>query len=143
MREMLNKVESVLALSPQAITTDTTTNGEIIDMKGFESLLFIVASGTLTDGDYAFKIEHGADSGLSDAADVPAELLVDNSADYHPANDAGGDVSFADSDDDTVKEMAYIGEKRYVRLSLVSTSTSSGGTLGATAIKGHAREMPA
>jgi len=122
--------ESVLAMESQTISTDTTTVGEIIDTAGYEALEILTISGTITDGAYAMLLEEGDNSALSDAATVAsAETL--------------GDCSYALADDDTPKRVGYIGKKRYVRLSFVSTSTSSGGTLfGALALLSNAMHQP-
>lgn len=124
--DLHSNIQTALALAVQAITTDTTTAGAIIDTAGFESLEYTVTSGTLTDGAYAFKLEEGDDSGLSDAADVPAAEIL------------GSLTGFALADDDTVKRVGSIGKKRYQRLSIVSTATTTGGTnFHATAIQGN------
>src|SRR5581483_9047257 len=122
MRDLLNTLVSKVAKTIAAISTNTTTNGAIIDLQGFVSARFDFLSGTLTDGTYACSLQHGDAANLSDAADVPAAQVL-------------GTVSFAATDDDTVKSLAYIGSKRYVRVKIVST----GGTLGAVAVLGRQR----
>lgn len=112
-------------LNVQIITTDTTTQGVIIDTKGAEALEFLIYSGTITDGTYTPKLEDGDDAALSDAADIDSSLLTNTIA----------NATFTDSDDNAVKKIGVVNHKRYVRLSLVSTGTSSGGTLGAVARK--------
>lgn len=127
-KDMHNNILQKVALDIQAITTDTTTVGNIIDTKGFQSLEFINVSGTITDGDYALLIEHGDADDLSDAAAVAdADLLGTEAA-----------ASFDANDDDRALRIGYKGQKRYVRASLVSTNTTSGGTLGVVAILGCA-----
>ena len=114
--DLHSNVKSLIALAVQNIVTDTTTVGAIIDTAGFESLEFLIQSGTLTDGAYALKLEQGDDSGLSDAADVPAADIL------------GALTGFALTDDDTAKRVGSIGKMRYQRLSIVSTATTTGGT---------------
>lgn len=132
-REMVNGFKQAVAFKIQAITTNTTTDGEIIDTQGFDSLSFLFQTGIITDGDYAVLIQHGEDSGLSDAADVAdADLTVTEAS-----------VSFtADSDDDKVSKIGYTGAKRFVRFSVVSANTSTGGTVGAQALSGHPDVRP-
>jgi hypothetical protein len=88
-RDIYNNLNDLVAFNTQSITTDTTTAGVIIDTQGYSSLLFVMQSGTLTDGTYTPSI-------------------------------------------------GYVGDKRYVRLSIVSASTTSGGggTLSAVALRG-------
>lgn len=129
--DLHNNVAAVLALAVQDITTNTTTVGAIIDTAGFESLEFAITSGTITDGAYALLLEEGDDPGLSDAAAVPADNVL------------GSLVGFVAADDDTVKRVGSIGKKRFHRLSVVSTGTTTGGTnFTATAIKGHPHSAP-
>ena len=129
--DLHSTVSGEVALAVQDIASDTTTVGLIIDTAGFESLEYFVTSGTLTDGDYAFKLEEGDDSGLSDVADVPVDNIL------------GVLTGFADTDDDAVKRVGSIGKKRYQRLSIVSTGTTTGGTnFTAMAVKGHPKSAP-
>lgn len=111
-----------VALNTATISSSTTTNGNIIDTQGYNSLTFLLNVGARTDGTYTPLIRHGDDSGLSDAADVDDSDLV--------GTEAGAVISAAN----TVKKIGYVGTKRYVRLSVVSTSVTSGATVGATAI---------
>jgi len=129
--DLHNDVDAAMALKEAAITTNTTTVGEIIDTKDFGSLEYIISSGTITDGAYALKLEEGDDSGLSDAADVAtADILGDL-------------VGFVDTDDDAVKRVGSIGKKRYQRLSIVSTGTTTGAdSIGAVAVQGNPKHMP-
>lgn len=131
-RDIYNNLNDLVAFTTQAVTTDTTTAGAIIDTQGFSSLLFVMLAGTLTDGTYTPLIEHGDDSGLSDAAAVPDDQL----------NGTEAGAAFAATDDDVTKSIGYVGDKRYVRLSLVSASTTSGGTLSAVALRGTPNLAP-
>ncbi|MCP4489035.1 MAG: hypothetical protein GY820_17240 [Gammaproteobacteria bacterium] len=104
----------------QTISTDTDTDGNIIDTAHFEALTFMFLSGTVTDGDYTVELWHGEESDLSDATEVDSEEVL-------------GSVDFAAADDDTPKRIGYIGKERYVRVRVVSTSTSTGAELSAIA----------
>ncbi len=120
--DLHDNCEVANALSSQTIATDTTTNGEIIDTQGYHGLEFILKSGTITDGAYTVTLTEGEDSGLSDGTTVAAANLL-------------GSISFALTDDDTAKRVGYIGKKRYVRLNIVSTGTTSGGLFDGVAVK--------
>lgn len=127
MRELHTSLETVAALTPRTIATDTTTAGSIVDRQGFEAVEFVIAAGTLTDGAYAVLIEEGDAANLSDAAAVADADLIGTEA----------DIAYALTEDNEVHKIGYKGSKRYVRLSIVSTSTSSGGVLGAVALLGR------
>ena len=65
LREMKSKVKVVEALAPQAISTDTTTDGASIDLQGYGSCLFALHAGTLTDGTYTPVIEESSTGDFS------------------------------------------------------------------------------
>lgn len=129
MRDLVNDIKNLNAFSPVVISTNTTTNGIIIDLKGFESATFLLKASSYTDGSYLPLIEEGNDSGLSDAAEVADNFLIKTEAD-------------ATLSAEGVSKIGYIGDKRYIRLSFVSSSTTTGATLDATVVLGHARSNP-
>ena len=131
-KDLYNKILQKVAFNTQAISTDTTTNGEIIDLQGFDSATFIIQSGSLTDGTYTPLVHEGNESDLSDAAAVADADLI--------GTEAG--AAFAATDDNKAKRLGYVGGKRYIRLSLVSASTSTGGTLSAVAVLSDADIRP-
>jgi len=124
--DLHNRVLGTGALNIQTISSDTTTAGIIIDTFGYESVEFEIHSAAITTGIFTPYMEHGDDSGLSDAAEVPADFRKGLYA----------DATFGIADDDAVKQIGYVGKKRYVRLSIVTTS-SGNGVIGAIAIKGN------
>lgn len=128
--DLKNNIDERVALNIQAISTDTTTNGVIIDTQGYESVTFIFQAGTLSDGTYTPLIQDGDDSGLSDAAAVSDTFLI------------GTESAAALDTSNTVSRIGYVGKKRYVRFNAVSASTSSGGTLGAVVVLGSAKHNP-
>ena len=136
-KDQLSDIKELNAFDIQAISSDTTTNGDIIDTQGYESVSFVFQSGTITDGDYTVLIQEGDDSGLSDASAVAdADLLPVGTGQEAAA-------SFdADTDDNLVTKIGYRGSKRYVRFNVVSTNTTTGGTVGAIAILGYPHESP-
>lgn len=125
-RDMHNNILPAVAFNTQAISSDTTTNGTEVDLQGFESLEFIIQSGTITDGTYTPLVEESDTSGSGYTAVADTDLLGTEA-----------DAAFAAADDNVTKRIGYIGFKPYVRLSIVSASTNTGGTLSASAIKGH------
>lgn len=132
MRDLHNNVEVAVAFDTAAISTDTTTQGNIIDLQGFDSVEFVIQSGTLTDGTYTPLLEESDASDLSGSNAVADANLLGTEA----------TAAFGLTDDDAVKKLGYRGNKRYVRLSIVSASTTSGGTVSAIVIKGNATDKP-
>jgi hypothetical protein len=132
-RDLHNNIEPSVALNTTAISSDTTTNGtNIVDTAGFESVEFLIQSGTLTDGTYTPSITEGDASDLSGGNAVAASDLIGTIA----------GATFAATDDNKVKRLGYKGSKRYVRLNITSASTSTGGTIGAIAVLGHPHDAP-
>jgi len=131
-RDIHNNLGAVVALNIGAISSNTTTNGAIVDTQGFEAVEFFIQSGTLTDGSYAPTVTEGNASDLSDGSATAAGDLLGTLA----------GATFAATDDNAVKKIGYKGGKRYVRLNIVSTGVTTGGTLGAVAVKGVARNKP-
>jgi len=112
--DLHHKSKAQVALTSQAIATDTTTVGATIDTAGFEGLEFVFLTKTLTDGDYAVDLYE------SDAALMTGETIVS-------AEEMLGDIAFTDdADDNAVARVGYIGKKRYVRAKVVSTNTTTG-----------------
>ena len=119
-KENITQIDVIMALEPQAITTDTTTTGAIIDTKDYDlGVGFAMLVNGYTDGTYTLKLEDGDDSGLSDAAVVPTASLVYGTL---------PDLAAALSEGDLMPKEGIHSTKRYVRASIVSTSTSSGAT---------------
>jgi hypothetical protein len=122
-------ITPVQALNIGVIGSSTTTYGNIIDMQEYEAIEFTVQAGSITDGTYVSLLQDGNDSGLSDVATVDTAFVL-------------GAISFDNSMDNTVQSIGYVGKKRYVRLALVSSGVTTGGTFGITALKGFARHNP-
>jgi hypothetical protein len=129
--DLHSDVFAVVAKNTAAITSSTTTVGAIIDTQGYEGLEFIIQSGARTDGTYTPLLEESDAADLSGSNQVADEDLV------------GLEASAAISAANTVKRLGYVGGKRYVRLSIVSTGVTSGATIGATAILGRPAVSPA
>lgn len=127
-----NVLTPAVALNIQAISSNTTTAGNIIDTQGYQSLEFVAFSATLTDGSYTPLIEEGNAANLSDASAVADGDLL--------GTEAG--AAFALTNDNAVTRIGYRGQKRYVRLSIVSASVTTGGTIGAVVLKGHPTTGP-
>ena len=87
----------------------SAVNGSVIDMKGYDSVTFVVGFGAITSGAVtSIKAQQGAASDLGDAADL-----------------AGTSITVADDDDDQAV-MLEINQprERYVRV-VVSRATQS------------------
>lgn len=119
-------VKEVNAFDAQTIASDTTTNGNSIDMQGFQSVVFAGQVANYNDGDYTPLIEESSDnSNWSAVAD--ADLLPTGTG-----QEAAAQLSAAGT-----FKLGYRGNERYVRLSIVSANTSTGANVAAMGVQGH------
>ena len=122
---LYHKTKHVLGMTSASISSDTTTHaGAAVDLQqttggDWRSCLFLVTGGTITDGVYTLKVMDSADN--VSFADVTATDMVLGPSSTITAT--GGTA-----------EIEYVGNKRYVRLSIVSTETTSGGAISARAV---------
>jgi hypothetical protein len=73
MKDLMNRIHPVMVLAPNAAITDNTAKvGAIVDRKNFESLTYVLLTGTDADADAAFTVllEESDDSGMSGAVAV-------------------------------------------------------------------------
>ena len=129
-RENASGFKQSVALKIQEITTNTTTDGEIIDMQGFDSVTFLFQTGTVTDGDYTVLIQEGDDSGLSDNTDVADAATI--TAAYTVLTDARDDAAdafttegFTVNDIDSATEFALPLTTSSLTVVLTQTSLTS------------------
>ena len=126
-REQATSQKVQLAMQA-AISSDTTTVGGIIDTADLDAgLYFAMSAPVYTDGTYTMKIEDGDNSSLTDAADVATTQLVYGTL---PA------LSAITADLDVMPKEGVHSTKRYVRISIVSTSVTTGATINVVAIGG-------
>lgn len=104
------------------IATDTTTAGAIFDTADYE-LGFMVGlfAAAYTDGTYTVLIEESEDAGMSGAVTVSSDKIIGTLADLTvTAVAALGDV---------IPTVGVFSNLRYIRVSIVSVSTSTGATI--------------
>ena len=121
-------LKAVKAFNIASIATSTTTAGSSIDTKGFESLTLFVELGARTDGTFLPLVQDSDDN--STFTDVIDQFLI--------GTEAEASLNTAN----TVKSIGYVGKKRYVKLSIVSSAVTSGATASATAILANASKRP-
>jgi len=115
-RDIVNGYDIQLALATTDVTA--TSNGLTIDRQRFHAAKLSVTSATLTSGDWVVTIQESDDDSVWGTATADKVIVV--------GDDTANSVAFAATDDDTVKQIGYIGFKRYIRVSI--TATAPGGT---------------
>jgi hypothetical protein len=105
-----------------AITTNTTTAGSILDTAKFEKgLMLSVMASAYTDGTYNFTIEEGDNAALSDTSAVTSAQIIGTLA--------GLTLTAATAEEGELNTIGLFSVKRYIRISCVSTSASTGATI--------------
>lgn len=130
--DLHHNIDVRTVLAPQTINSNTTTAGAIIDTKGFYALEFLLAIGTRTDGTFTPYLQESDNSDMSSPNDVIDDDLL--------GTEAGAAITTTTGR----SRIGYrIGNKRYVRLSIVSTGVTTGSTLvRADAILATAQNNP-
>lgn len=134
MKDLMNLINPKPCIAPQVGTDDTAMVGAIIDRDGYESVTYVINTGTLADAGATFTalLEEGDDSGLSDAAAVADADLIGTEA----------LASFDQTADGKCFKLGYIGAKRYTRLTVTPSGNAASAPVGAVCVLGHPHQTP-
>lgn len=134
MNDMMNSVYPKRCISPVSVADNTAQVGQIIDRQGFNSLTYLIATGSVADADATFTVllEEGDAANLSDAAAVADANLI------------GTEVlaGFQFDDDNECRKLGYKGSKRYTRLTITPANNASAAVLSAIALLGDPANAP-
>lgn len=109
-----NDLKQVVALTTSTISSDTATNGAIIDTMGYKSVTIFLQAGVVTTGDITLtSITESNDSGMAGATTMASEQLIGLPADTKC--DATGETS----------RIGCLPRKRYIRAVYTSANTAS------------------
>jgi len=127
-----NNAEYALGFSG-SIAGTTASNGNIIDVQGFEALTFTISTGAVSDAGttagFGFKLQESDTTAAADFTDVAAADLVGLLSDLTVTSDSDDNI--------IVGSIGYVGGKRYVRLVATGTTgTSAAITAHATKRRG-------
>jgi hypothetical protein len=148
MRDLHNNLDAVQAIQAQTITQ---AGGAIqsgnVDLKGFGSAEVLVHFGDIDEmggsplggAKIDVKIEHADDDGAGAPGAYANVTLADV---LGPAAVTSGIVASPTTDTDVV-QVGYVGDKRFLRVTLTPTGLTNGGPVGAVVVKGHPRHAPA
>lgn len=131
MRDGLSQTQVKRVLSPVSVADTTAQVGQIIDHLGYDKALYVILTGSIADVDATFTVllEEGDASNLSDAAAVADADMVSQSSSA-PETAAG----FQFDDDNEVRKLAYVGTKRYTRLTITPVANASAAVLAAACV---------
>ena len=133
MRDLLNQIHIKRAISPVSVADNTAQTSEVVDLQGFDSCTFVIATGSLADADATFTVEvqECDTSGGSYTAVANADLVGTEAL-----------ASFIFSDDNKCFKVGYVGAKRYVKIVITPAANASAGLLSCVAILGHPNVSP-
>ncbi len=130
MQDLMNSVAPVgNAAGIITVSDNTPVVSAIVDKQGFDSLTFLIATGTLADADatFAVLVEEGDASNMSDAANVvDADLL-------------GTEVlaAFTFADDGAARKIGYVGGKRYCRCTITPSNNTGSAPIAVIPLLGQ------
>ena len=134
-KDLHNNIHVARGISPVAAGTDNTAYvSQVLDTAGYESVEFLLAIGANTDADATFTVlfEDSDASGSGFAAVADTFLL-------------GTEVqaSFQFDDDNEVRKIGYVGNKRYVRVTVTPANNAAGNIfIAGVWVLGNARSKP-
>jgi hypothetical protein len=119
-REVVSHTQVVKLLTAATVTADTNTS--YVDMRGWDAVTFVVDNGTVTaaapiaTNQFALKLRHAdaTPASISSYADVAATDLTD----ALPVLGDGNATA-------TIRQVGYVGNKRYAYLVIDETGTAS------------------
>ena len=133
MRDQMNQLHFKRAISPVSVADNTAQTGEVVDLQGFDSCTFVIATGSIADADVTFAVEvqecdtsGGTYTAVADANLIGTEALA----------------GFQFDDDNECRKIGYIGSKRYVKLVITPSGNASAALLSAVAVLGHPNRAP-
>ena len=134
MKDLASNIDVKRVISPVSVADNTAQVGQIIDRRGFDSVTFLIATGSVADADTTFTVllEESDDSGMSGGNAVADADLIGTEA----------LAGFQFDDDNECRKLGYVGSKRYLRLTITPVSNASAALLSAVAVLGHPALAP-
>lgn len=135
MRDLNSRLSVAPSILPRNFNADGTVDGLDVDLANFDSAVVELVAGTwAVDGTYTFNIQEADDDGAG-APDTYANVAA---ADLDGTELAVTSASV----DNTVAQIGYKGNKRWLRVQMITAANTSG-TFDASAsvIRGNGRKL--
>jgi len=137
-KDMHNNITVKQAISPAALSGDTPAVSTIIDRLGYDSVEFIILTGSIGDANATFAVL------LEDADEVAFNVTNASVADTKLL---GTEVlaGFQYDDDNETRKLGYLGGKRFLRLTVTGSGNSespSAAYIAAVCILGNPHIAP-
>lgn len=134
MRDLMNNVDVKRVISPVSVADDTAQVGQIIDNKGFDSLTYLILTGSIGDAAATFTVllEHSDAANMAGAEAVPDSQLIGTEA----------LAGFTEASDNVCRKLGYGGSKRYTRLTITPSGNATAALVAACAVLGNPAKTP-
>jgi hypothetical protein len=134
-KDLVNDIHPVVAIAPVTISDGTAQVSGAIDTAGYESVTFVILTGTLADADatWAVTVKDGDTSTQGAHTAVADTFLIGTEA-------AAG---FAFGDDGEARKIGYVGGKRYVSIEIDDVTANTGSApMAVVCLLGNPRSAP-
>ena len=108
-----HNVKQYIAFNGATINTDTTTNGNVIDTQFFYGVEFFFQVNARVAGTVTLNVQESDTTTSGDFTDVAPQFLL------------GSEENTALSTANSSARIGYVGQKRYVRIQVISTSSAN------------------
>lgn len=127
MRDLFNNAVVKRAISPVSVSDNTVQTSQIIDTRGFDGVMFVIAAGSLADSDATFTVDakENDTNSTTGATDVASDNLI--------GTEAG--ASFQFDSDDQVRKILIRPTKRYCYITITPAGNASAALLTAIALQ--------
>lgn len=117
-RDLMNNIHPVVAIAPVVVTDGTAQTSAAIDVRGYKSVTFIIALGTLADADATWTVEvlEGATSTQASHTAVADKDLIGTEA----------LAGFTFADDGETRKIGYKGSADYVSIEIDDATANTG-----------------
>ena len=145
MRDLHNNIAHAVAVAPQTIAGSNLVSGNI-DLAGFNAAEVVAYLGDIDElggsplgaAKLEVKLEHADDDGTGSPGAYANVGLADV---LGPSAVTAGIVASTTGDGNFL-EVGYLGDKRFLRVTLVPTALTNGGPVSAWIAKGSPRHAP-
>lgn len=133
MKDLMSLIDVKRVISPASVADNTAQVGQVIDRRGFDSLTYVIAAGSIADADATFTVllEESDQSGSNFVAVADADLIGTEAL-----------AGFQFDDDNECRKLGYKGNKRYTRLTITPVNNASAALLAAVAVLSHPAHAP-
>jgi hypothetical protein len=133
-RDLFNNINPKFGVLATTTSDNTAQVSAVVDTLGYESVTYVIAAGILADADatFAVTVDEGNQANLSDASAVASTDLLGTTA----------LASFTFANDNQCFKIGYVGNKRYVRVTVTPTNNTGSAPIAGVWIMGQPALKP-